>query len=474
MKTRHLLILGLAGLLGLSAQSCLKSYVEYFDQSSSERMASYLSDLHKMLSEETYGWRMEYFVGNEDGDFGGINLALKFGAEQDTVRAMSEEDSLAAYTSHYVLTTDSGPVLSFDTHNPILHKYGTASTDYYEGRGGDFQFFIIGYDKEKKVINLKGKRNGKFCNLYPLSEPMEQFNARMYANNRDFIVSSFEGFIDNQKVTGEIDVDNRQFTAYEMEEYGKDENGNPKYDIKETKTMPYILTEKGLHFYEPLDVFGKELTDIEYTFDMEKTDTLLRVPALNISLKGFIPEDWLPYSFYPGDYLFSYSDNSTISISLVPMGDHKRFRVKGISSQFDLIADYNIRRGRVGLRFQAVVEPDTEDAVVVDDRYIVVLVPWALDSGGSLWMNYELGMDAALRLSRDPDTGAVDMDKTLARPTFRWIDCGGARNFITDSFLLYLYDTDETADSPYAGAAEKFKFSGGNYQLPNLKSLTKI
>lgn len=463
----------LAGLLGLAAQSCLKSYVEYFDQSSAERMTAYLADLGKMLSDEPYGWRMEYFIGNEDGDFGGINLALKFGSEQDTVRAMSEEDSLAAYTSHYVLTTDSGPVLSFDTHNPILHKYGTASTDYYEGRGGDFQFFIIGYDTQEKVVHLKGKRNGKFCDLYPLSEPMEQFNARMYSHNNSFIVSSFEGFIDSKKVTGEIDVENRQFTAFEMEEYGKDAAGNPLYDIKETKTMPYILTESGLRLYEPMDVYGKEFQDIDYIFDMEKTDTLLKVPALNVSLKGFIPEDWLPYSFYPGNYLFTYNDNSTIDIQLVPMGDHKNFRVKGISNQFDLVAQYDVRKGRVGLRFQAVLKPDTEEAVVVDDRYIVILLPCALGSGGSLWMNSDLGVDAALRVVRNEETGEVDMEKTLARPTFRWVDCGGARNFITDSFLLYLYDTDETADSPYAGTADSYKFTGGNYQLPYLKSLTK-
>ena len=103
-------------------------------------------DVYAMLGGEQYGWRMEYFVGNEDGDFGGINVALKFDAEKGEVTAMSEEDETAAYTSHYVLTTDSGPVLSFDTYNPVLHKYGTASAEYYEGRGGDYQFFIIGYD----------------------------------------------------------------------------------------------------------------------------------------------------------------------------------------------------------------------------------------------------------------------------------------------------------------------------------------
>ena len=202
MKTYRFFTACLLGLVALGSQSCLKSYVEYFDESSAERLTTYLADLDEMLGAEQYGWRMEYFVGNEDGDFGGINVALKFDSEKGEVTAMSEEDEKEAYTSHYVLTTDSGPVLSFDTHNKILHKYGTASSEYYEGRGGDYQFFIVGYDKEKKVVNLKGKRNGKFCTLYPLSEPIESFNAKMYSNSRNFYVSTFDCFIDGQKFTG--------------------------------------------------------------------------------------------------------------------------------------------------------------------------------------------------------------------------------------------------------------------------------
>ena len=216
MNTRRMMAIGLAGLLALSAQSCLKSYVEYFDDSSASRLSTYLSDLDAMLGGEQYGWRMEYFVGNEDGDFGGINVALKFDNEKGEVTAMSEEEKEGAYTSLYVLTTDSGPVLSFDTYNPVLHKYGTASAEYYEGRGGDYQFFIIGYDKENKVVNLKGKRNGKFCNLYPLSQPIADYNAKMFEINRNFYVSTFDGEIGGQKVTGDIDVRNHQFTAYEM------------------------------------------------------------------------------------------------------------------------------------------------------------------------------------------------------------------------------------------------------------------
>ena len=472
MKHNGILATCLIGLLALGAQSCLKSYVEYFDTSSAERLTTYLSDLDAMLGGEQYGWRMEYYVGNEDGDLGGFNVALKFDAEKGEVTAMSEEDATAVCTSHYVLMTDSGPVLSFDTYNKILHKYGTASSEYYEGRGGDYQFFIVDYDKTAKVVKLKGKRNGKFCTLYPLAEPMESFNAKMYENGRNFHVSTFDGFIGENRVEGEFDINNHQITAYEMEVYGQDESGKPKYDIAKTVSVPYIVTETGIKFYETLVLFDQNIDSFNFNFDLDKSDLKLSDPATGITLQSYIPEDWLPYDFYPGNYTLKYESGS-LNITLVPTGDNQTFRIKGMSRQFDLMARYDVRTGRIGLRYQIALVPDTDNAIVVDDRYVVVLLPWALEDGGSLWMNPDLGVDAQLRVTRNPETGEVDMEQSLAKPVFTWIDNGAARSFHTDSFILYLYDTDESADDPYGGEANDYSFTGGNSQLANLSTLTK-
>ena len=467
MKLKRILSITLAGLLALSAQSCLKSYVAYFDESSAERLTSYLADLDEMLGSEQYGWLMEYFVSNEDFNLGGINVVLKFDSEKGEVVAMSEEDATAAYKSHYVLTSDSGPVLSFDTHNPILHKYGTASSEYYEGRGGDYQFFIVGYDKEQKVVNLKGKRNGNLCTLHPLTEPMESFNAKMYNIQRNFYVSTFDGFINGMKVTGEIDVRNRQFIAYEMEEYGKDSEGNPLYDIATSVSTSYILNKDGLAFYEPVEVFGESFDGLDFNFNLAQSDTTFRNQAAGITFKGHIPGDWLPYEFFEGTYSLTYGSfgsTSTISnIVLVPQEPGISYRAKGLGKQLDLLMEYNIRTGRLELRYQAVLKPDSDDYIIDEDRYIVVLLPWELgpDSGG-LWMNPDLGM-------------ATEWNGNRENPVFNWVENGGSRKFLTTSFLLYYYDTDDTADSPYYDSAEKYSFagSGGSYQLPYLKTFRK-
>ena len=214
---------------------------------------------------------------------------------------------------------------------------------------------------------------------------------------------------------------------------------------------------------------------MSFNFDLDSSDLKMTDSATGVTFQGFIPVDWLPYDFYPGDYTFAYDDggSSRISITLVPTEDRKAFRVKGMSPQFDLMMQYNIKTGRLELRYQACLKPDTDEAVVEKDRLILVLLPWDLGGGGSLWMNSDLGMMAELKLSRNPETGEVDMEKTLEKPTFNWRDNGGARKFSTDSFLLYYYDTDDAADSPYYGQANDYKFTGGNNQLANLKTLTK-
>ena len=465
----------------LSATSCLKSYQEKFDNSSAERMTEFLETIQKMLSESEYGWRMEYFFGNEDGDHGGINMALEFAdpvqnpdgtvTYPDDVTIYFEEEETTSYKSRYVLRRDSGPVLSFDTFNPIMHKYGTASSEYYEGQGGDYEFFIVSNPAtEKDRIVLKGKRSGKLCYLYPLKESAASYNAKMYKINKSFYISSFEGFIGDKYVTGEVDVTNHQFTANEMEVY-KYEEGKPVYDIVNSVTQPYILTPEGIRFYETLEVFDTKFDDFEFNFDMTQSDTTLVSKVNDLSFKAFIPEDWLPYEFYEGKWSLTYS-GSPITITLVPTGDNQTFRVKGISSQFDLIMNYDVKSGRILLLAQAVRKPDTDEIIWSDEteRYYVRMCAW--ENGGHLTFSTSVGMQAILRTTRTAD-GKIDMEASLKRPTFSWADNKGSKSIRTDSFILYLYDTDDAAESVYGGAASNFSFAYGNYQLASLKTLVK-
>ena len=104
------------------------------------------------------------------------------------------------------------------------------------------------------------------------------------------------------------------------------------------------------------------------------------------------------------------------------------------------------------------------------ERYYVRLCAW--ENGGYLTFSTDVGMEAVLKTTKDIN-GNIDLDASLVKPTFNWVDNGGSKSIKTDSFLLYLYDTDESADSPYAGQPENVFFAGGSNTLPNLRTLVK-
>ena len=84
MKTIKTIIATAILLAGVSmTQSCLKEQHDYFDTKPTERMQKYLGDVKAILTKPEHGWRMEYFIGNADGDYGGRNLAMVFGKDVD-------------------------------------------------------------------------------------------------------------------------------------------------------------------------------------------------------------------------------------------------------------------------------------------------------------------------------------------------------------------------------------------------------
>ncbi len=409
MKTKHIFALCILALACCLSQSCLKSQVDYFDQSAAERLQAVLTKTRATLAKPEHGWRVEYFIGNVDQDRGGKNMTFQFGAVEDTVRVMTEELKDSSFTSYYRFTNDDGPVLSFDSFSPILHKYAIPSSSYYEARGGDYEFLIISCTDEEVV--LKGKRSGKITKMYPLTEPADDYIERCYQLNKNFYVSSFKGTCGSTAVVGTIDVLNKQFTiAEDIDQYSSQE--------AKTETVPYILTDKGLKFYEPLEFLGQTYNDVTFT----PADTSF-VSGSTLNLKGHIPADWLPYEFFEGSYLLTHSDGS-FAINLIANEDHETYTVKGMSPKFDLFFSYDIVSGRIGIDAQFVAKVNTEEAYHERLGY-VIMVPVSTD--GYLGTDDTYGMSAVW-----------NGDKT--NPRYTWADKGLAPKFITESYLLRLYD----------------------------------
>lgn len=427
-----------AALLLLLVPSCLKDYVEYFDQSAAERLQAVQKKTRETLAKPKYGWRMEYFIGNVDYDFGGKNMTLQFGAELDTVRVMSEEYKDSSFTSYYRFTNDDGPVLSFDSFSPILHKYAIPSSTYYESRGGDFEFLIISCTDEE--IILKGKRSGKISKLYPLDEPADTFIDRLFEVNKEFHVGTFTGTCGSTAVRGKIDVINKQFTIQEdIDEFSREE--------PETETAPYILTEKGLQFYEPV-TFKETVLD---HIDFQPVDTTFSAGA-DLSLKGYIPQDWLPFDFFTGKYMLEHEEGM-FTIELFPVPEEYSYRVKGMSPDFDMFFGYDIVAGRLTLPAQFVIVPGTEEALKEPLGY-VIFVP--LSTNGYI-------------LGEDESGFAAVWNGSTEKPRYKWQDRGLTPKFITDSYLLRLYDLSEgfvRDDAGYSMGPKTVAFTPSNGKKP--------
>ena len=79
-----------------------------------------------------------------------------------------------------------------------------------------------------------------------------------------------------------------------------------------------------------------------------------------------------------------------------------------------------------------------------------------------MWMNSSIGMMAVWNQNKE-------------NPSFTWKNNGGGKNFDCTSFLLYYYDADDTAESPYYDQANEYKFAGtgGSSQLAYLATFRK-
>ena len=432
MMKKTLLFLALAGLLFTT--SCLKDQKDYFDKSSAERLQEVQDQLRDLLAGNQYGWRMEYFIGNSEQDRGGRNLTLKFGEVQDTVCVRSEEYVDSSYTSHFKLSGDDGPVLSFDTYNSILHKYAVPSSSYYEARGGDFEFLIIEYSAEKIV--LKGKRSGRTSTLYPLSEDAGTFTNRLHQSDKVFHISSFDGTLAGTAVKGEVDVRNRQFTITEKLD--------DEYADAQTTTIPYILTDQGIQFYQPEEFMGATLDFLAFS----PADTTLT--GNGVSLKGFIPKDWCPFEFFEGSYMFLHNDGM-FQVELTPEEDQETYRASGIGTNFDIFMYYDIKTGRLNIEAQFVAEKGKDTVLQEGDNY-VILAPRG--TSGYFGLDGE-GYSTAWNLRED-------------RPVYTWEDNGRNARFMCSELMLRLYNMTDgfVRDSQgYSMGPSVAKFTGNKGSL---------
>ena len=343
MKRNRIFISLLAGAIALfSLTSCLFEQKDQFDESASVRMSQTLANTKAVLTQQTNGWIMCYYPDN-DQYYGGFNYIVKFTEETATVWSEIFDGSSE---SLYKMTTNNGPVLSFDTNNELFHFFATPSgstknlygdTGRYQAYRGDFEFLILSANAQE--VRLKGNRSGCLIVMVPFTgDDPDAYMQKVRNSNEAIFVSEFNGTVGTLPLHIFLDLSNRQAQINIIEEDAA------------VQKIAYMYTENGIRFYKPVTVGTYTIQELNWNAEAQK------LTSAEVDLVGALPAGWHAYDDFIGTWKLTFNGGASfldgIVISEVEKG--KSFIISGFSKQFDLKATYNLGSGKVQLLSQIV------------------------------------------------------------------------------------------------------------------------
>lgn len=460
MKTNRIICTILACAALCSAQSCLKNQHDYFETPASGRMQQFVSEVKDILISQTEGWALEYYPGVGQSR-GGYQFYLKFykdtekfGTPEEPVSAvwaMSEIKPALLDTCLFKLTTDNGPVLSFDGYSEVLHFFATPSSSEYEAKGGDFEFTILSYSADK--VELLGKRSGNICTLVPFTRikdvdyahisdkaliTPEKFIGDVKAMSSSVRAATVEGVIGGRDVKGTVDLNNRCISF--IQPLAKPDttyvDGVMKIDTVKIIRMPFLYTPSGLRAYDDVTINDNTFRELSY-FSEENVFT-----NFVFTLKGQVPADYATFAEFIGTFTLSYWEGKTLTVQIEQI-DGGTAIIKGLNDNFSPRLTYDAAKGRLQIVFQALGSNGSNT---------IAWCPWDANSGYLTWLD-GVGMEIYL-----------DM-KTEDRSKFLFCDNGAWESYECNSFILYELDASGKPVDAYEG--------WGEYRYPLFESLTR-
>lgn len=237
--------------------SCLKDEKEVFTEPASARLQKVIDNYYNLLESSENGWILDYYPGGKDIKFGGFSYTVKFKDKNATVAFELSNDVSETETSLYKIIGNSGPTLTFDSYNTLLHYFTTPNSTNYQALQGDYEFLLLSTSATQDTIYMEGKRYGTRMKLIKLQEQSTDYLTKVQEN-----AQTLQG--DNPVLALEIDgkdidcvADERIFhLSYSVND-----------SIKEGY-YPWVYTNKGIRFYDnSIEIFGKELQELYFTPD---------------------------------------------------------------------------------------------------------------------------------------------------------------------------------------------------------------
>lgn len=151
------IIYGFIALVALMAfQSCQKDDDKVFEKSAAQRIQEAVDADKALLESASNGWEMRYYTG-EGYNRGGYTMFMKFVNGKAYVSSDIAPSSMVTESSYDVLRGE-GPVLTFNTHNTIMHFLAQPYQDDVTGEQGDYEFVIMRTTQDS--IFVKGRKWG--------------------------------------------------------------------------------------------------------------------------------------------------------------------------------------------------------------------------------------------------------------------------------------------------------------------------
>lgn len=187
-------LVGLTALC-LAFTACTYEEEDLFEQSAAQRLNASAKEYRELLTSSQYGWAMEYWPNN--GTMGGYVFTAKF-AEDGSVEMCSEEDITYdgktytpgdAFTSNYSVKSEQGTILTFDSYNPLFHKFSEPQgSSNVSGYNSDYEFVFMRTSENQDTVYFRGKKYGQEMALTRLGESAGKYMKRITAFNGLYLV----------------------------------------------------------------------------------------------------------------------------------------------------------------------------------------------------------------------------------------------------------------------------------------------
>lgn len=381
---------------------------DFFNDSSANRMSEALKKYKEILIAPENGWIMQYYPSNNQA-LGGYNLLVSFDESGNATVAGELSESDETVTSLYSLIQSAGPVLTFDSYNEIMHLF----SEPLGGYEGEFQFTIMSADPDKVMLSGTKTRNMITLTPMPKEQKWSDYLESVNKIQKEIFLGTFNLMVNGKKI-GSIAQNKNVFTLTYSGE---------GVEVVEKK-IPFIYTDEGLRFYEPLTVDGTTIST--FKVDIEKLSYNCIDEGVDAKLESYYPDGYYLYEQLVGTYKVG---TKTVKVTANP--DGKTYSLIGLSNYGVAQAEYVRSSGTFSITSQYL-------GMALGQYYAYLCL---CNSDYVTWINGS-GM-----------TGVNSASNPLVI-TFK--DNGIWGSNVGDSFIIYAFKSQPPTNSNVAGWLEQY------------------